>query len=123
MDLFATKQNAKCVMYVSPVPDPQALDVDALSMDWEGLNAYAYPPTQIIVQVLQKFMTTKQCRLILVAPFWPNQSWFPNLRRLAGSQVLEIPPTPSMLKQPNSNIFHFEPERLALHAWRLLRDP
>ena len=31
-------------MYVSPVPEQNAWDTDALHIDWSGLTAYAYPP-------------------------------------------------------------------------------
>ena len=42
IDLFAT--NHKLPLYVSPVPDPNAWDTDALNISWMGLTAYAYPP-------------------------------------------------------------------------------
>ena len=43
VDLFATRYNHKLPKFVSPVPDPQAWRVDALSLNWEGLDAYAFP--------------------------------------------------------------------------------
>ena len=36
VDLFATRYNHKLPKFVSPVPDPQAWQVDALSLNWEG---------------------------------------------------------------------------------------
>jgi hypothetical protein len=36
IDLFATSFNNKFPLFVSPVPDPKALAVDAISMDWAG---------------------------------------------------------------------------------------
>ena len=44
VDLFATHLNHKLPLYVSPVPDPKAWDIDALNINWTGLTAYAYPP-------------------------------------------------------------------------------
>ena len=44
MDLFATRYNHKLPQFVSPVPDPQAWAVGALSLSWEGLDPYAFPP-------------------------------------------------------------------------------
>ena len=32
-------------LYVSPIPDPKAWDIDALNINWTSLTAYAYPPT------------------------------------------------------------------------------
>lgn len=121
VDLFATRHNKKCAAFVSPVPDREALDIDALSMSWEGMDAYAYPPTQILSQVLQKFRETSQCRLLLVAPFWPRQAWFPILRGLTQDPPLELPISRTMLMQPTSNMFHQSPEFLALHVWRLYK--
>ena len=40
--------------FVSPVPDPLATAVDALSLPWEDLDAYAFPPTAILGKVVEK---------------------------------------------------------------------
>ena len=40
VDLFATQLNNKLPLYVSPVPDPKAWDIDALNINWSGLTAY-----------------------------------------------------------------------------------
>ena len=45
VDLFATRFNHKLPLYVSPVPDNHALAVNALSVNWNLLHAYAFPPT------------------------------------------------------------------------------
>ena len=45
VDLFPTHLNHKLPLYVSPVPDPRAWDIDALNINWTNLTAYAYPPT------------------------------------------------------------------------------
>ena len=45
VDLFATHLNHKLPLYVSPIPDPRAWDIDALNINWTNLTAYAYPPT------------------------------------------------------------------------------
>jgi hypothetical protein len=70
VDLFATCLNNRLPVYVSPVQDPLAWQVDALSISWEGLSAYAYPPVKILPQVLEKVQQTRTLRLILIAPKW-----------------------------------------------------
>jgi hypothetical protein len=70
VDLFATRMNNRLPVYVSPVQDPLAWQVDALSISWEGLSAYAYPPVKILPQVLEKVHRTRRLRLILIAPKW-----------------------------------------------------
>ena len=42
IDLFAMRFNNKLPWFVSPVPDPLATAVDALSLPWEDLDAYAF---------------------------------------------------------------------------------
>ena len=54
VDLFANRLNHKLPLYVSPVPDPRAWDIDALNINWTNLTAYAYPPTALLHKVIQK---------------------------------------------------------------------
>ena len=53
MDLFATCHKKQGPVLVSPAPNPWAREVDALSISWEGLEAYAFPPRQILGHVLK----------------------------------------------------------------------
>ena len=50
VDLFATRFNNKLPQFVSPVPDPQAWAVDALSLSWENLDPYAFLPSSHLGQ-------------------------------------------------------------------------
>ncbi|XP_067653190.1 uncharacterized protein [Haliotis asinina] len=75
LDLFATRLNCQLPIYVSPVPDPAAWAVDALSLEWEGMDAYAFPPPAVLAQVVAKLQNTKSIRLLLVAPMWPARPW------------------------------------------------
>ena len=43
--LICTHLNHKLPLYVSPIPDPRAWDIDALNINWTNLTAYASPPT------------------------------------------------------------------------------
>ena len=43
LDLFATRLNNRRPLFVSPMADPLAVDVDAMSMAWRGMYAYAFP--------------------------------------------------------------------------------
>ena len=43
VDLFATHLNHKVSLYVSPVLDQNAWDIDARNINSSGLTAYAYP--------------------------------------------------------------------------------
>ena len=61
VDLFATHLNHKLPLYVSPIPDPRAWDIDALNINWTNLTAFAYPPTALLHKVIQKI---KQCHCL-----------------------------------------------------------
>ena len=50
VDLFATRFNHKLPQFVSPVPDSLAIAVDALTLPWGDLDAYAFPPTAILAK-------------------------------------------------------------------------
>jgi hypothetical protein len=54
VDLFATSLNHKLETFVTPVPDPLAFAVDAMSLSWDGMFAYAFPPLRFLLQVLLK---------------------------------------------------------------------
>jgi hypothetical protein len=84
IDLFATSLNFKVTTFVSPVPDPRAYAVDAMSLSWEGMFAYAFPPFRFLVPVLHK-ITEEKCRIIIIAPAGPKQAWFANLLCLSAS--------------------------------------
>ena len=121
LDLFATRYTRRLPVFVSPVPDPEALDVDALSISWERLDAYAFPPVVIMTSVLRKFRETKSCRLILIAPRIESYSWLPSLQELAVDLPMPIPTPRTMLAQPQSSLFHLDPASLHLNAWLLLK--
>ena len=118
VDLFATRENHKLPCYVSPIPDESALQVDALSMNWDNMLVYAYPPTGLIQKVIQK-LKTHQCRMILIAPHWPTKPWFPELLALKDRPPLQLPLNQHLLKQPGKLVFHQNLQVLNLHAWSL----
>ena len=83
VDLFATWFNHKLPKFVSPVPDQTAWAVDALTLPWENLDVSAFPPVSLLNQLVSKVMDQGCCRMILIAPGWPNLSWFWDLVSLS----------------------------------------
>ena len=118
IDLFATRLNNRLPLYVSPIPDQQALSIDALSMDWNRIHAYAFPPFHLIPAVINKVQSS-QCKIILIAPLWPDRPWFPELLRLLVSPPVYLPEIPKLLTQLKGKIIHQNPGPLQLHAWEL----
>ena len=48
VDMFATASNSHLPWFMSPIPEPRALAVDALSQDWQGRSMYMFPPTVVV---------------------------------------------------------------------------
>ena len=116
--MFATADNAHLPTFVSPLPDPRAWRIDALSFTWTGLWIYQFPPFPLLPEVLQRISLT-HCQAILIAPAWLSQPWFPLLLRLLVDLLRQLPPTRTLLRQPSSQVFHQEPRSLSLHTWCL----
>ena len=115
VDMFATKMNDKLPLYVSPVPDPNAMAVDALNISWQARDGCAYCPVALIPKLVQK-MRTYACRMIVVAPGWPGMSWFWDLIELSTKPPLLLPHWETLLKQPFSRRFHQNLQYLNLHV-------
>ena len=99
VDMFATKMNNKLPLYVSRVPDPNAMAVDALNILWEALDGYAYCPVALIPKLIQK-MRTYAYRMIVVARGRPGMSWFWDLIELSTKPPLLLQHWETLLKQP-----------------------
>ena len=56
-DLFATSLTHQLKRYISCRPDPEALNYDALSVNWSRLGGYAFPPFKKVPAVLNKVLT------------------------------------------------------------------
>ena len=118
IDLFATRLNHRLPIYVSPIPDQKVLSIDALSMDWNRMHAYAFPPFYLIPAVIKKIRLS-QCNIVLIAPLWPDRPWFSELLGLFVSPPVSLPVIPNLLAQLKGRILHQNPGHLHLHAWEL----
>ena len=105
VDLFATRFNTKLPQFVSPVPDPQAWAVDALSLSWEDLDPYAFPPAAILGKVV-KLQDYPCNRIFLIAPGWPSMLWFWNLVAMPSQIPLYLPYLPNLVSQPFNQTLH-----------------
>lgn len=97
IDLFASRDNAKCSRFVSWKQDPDAESVDAFTLNWQSDFFYAFPPFSVILKCLRKIIDDK-ANGILVFPQWPSQPWFPLLQNLIVSDVLYLNPNKHLLQ-------------------------
>ena len=119
VDYIVSRFNAKCQTFVSPTPDNRILDTDALAMDWEVIVAYTFPLHQILTQVLHKCSKISCCTLIIIAPFWHKQLWFPRPTKPVQRKTYTF----AYLGELRLNIYHQNLSMLKLHAWRLSNLP
>jgi hypothetical protein len=90
VDLFASRLTHQLRTYVSWRPDPMAMAMDAFTLDWAELRAYANPPWNLIGRVLTQ-TRRQQEELVLVAPVWKAQGWYPVLLEMLVKVPLVIP--------------------------------
>lgn len=87
IDLFASRLNKKCEVFVSWKPDPLASYIDAFALNWSFKFAYAFPPFSLVSRVWQK-LKSEGTKSILVAPYWPSQHWFAAVNNSAKETLL-----------------------------------
>ena len=117
IDLFATSLNHRCLPYFSPFHDP-----NALLQPWNGWQAYAFPPCALISAILKKLRSSSGVLLTIIAPYWPQRPWFPELLELVVDVPVALPMDRDLLSQPHVHRQHLGLSRVALHAWRLSSD-
>ena len=78
VDLFASCLTAQCPVYFSWRPDPYAAATDAFLQDWSQIRGSANPLWSLIGRVLSQ-VRVQQAYIILVAPVWKTQPWYPLL--------------------------------------------
>ena len=118
LDLFATCFSHKLPLYVSPVLDNKAFTIDSFSMNCNYLHAYAFPPTIMIPSVLDKIRQS-QCRIVLIALLWTQQTWFSEVLHLLVSAPVRLPLFPNLLTQAKGKFQHQNLPALNLHTWEL----
>ena len=79
-DLFASRVSAQLKSYVSWRPDPDAMAVDAFTLDWSKFRAFCFP-FSLISRVLQTLeLCLAEC--VIVVPFTGFRTtlvWFTKL--------------------------------------------
>jgi hypothetical protein len=71
VDLFATKQNAKCERFYSRSWEEGSAGVDAFAWDWAGESVYAAPLVTLVLWMIRK-AAASACSGVLIIPLWMN---------------------------------------------------
>ncbi len=70
-----------------------------------GLCKYAFPPVSLLAQTLWKIREEKE-QILLVAQYWPTQTWFPELMLLVTAPPWQIPLRKDLLTQRRGTLWH-----------------
>ena len=84
--------------YASWKPDPGSTYTVAMTLDWSTPNGYAFPPFALISVVLRKVYQDK-ADLVLVAPVWQAQPWWPALLNSLIKNPVMIPNSKHLQQQ------------------------
>ena len=99
LGLFAFRTSHQLQNYVNWRPDPQASATDALQQNWTYRFPYAFPPFCLVGQCLRKAIR-HQNQMILVAPVWVSQPWYPMLLGMSIQEPILLPNEETLLKNP-----------------------
>jgi ribonuclease HI len=122
VDLFATHANKKLPQFCSLFPHQQAMCQDALSVSWDGMFAYAFPPLAILSPVLRK-ISREKVTVVLIAPMWTRREWYPLLLDLMIAVPYRLPVVRNLVTQDHGSLLHNNPAELSLVAWLLSANP
>ncbi|KAI8427326.1 hypothetical protein MSG28_001905 [Choristoneura fumiferana] len=95
IDLFASRANAKCPIYISWKPDPDASNIDAFTITWTNHFFYAFPPFSLILKCIQKIKNDKAGQPS------PTQSAYTNCRDIIRQAWLKRAIPPASIELPS----------------------
>ena len=103
VDLFASRLNKQLSKYVSWIPDPGCIAVDAFSLSWADIKFYAFPPFSLVGKSIAKIIK-ENAMGIMIIPLWPSQFWYPMMLKYLVMPPVVLPQTKALLRLP------FKPE-------------
>jgi hypothetical protein len=119
IDLFASRTNRQLTDFISWKLDPEAQATDALLIRWKEKAGYAFPPFALISRCLAKVMK-EETSIVLVAPTWPTQPWYPTLLNMLSQQPILLPQYDNLLKSPVLRVHPLlQTKALHLAAWKI----
>lgn len=122
IDLFASTASAQLPRFVAWGESQDAEAFDALTLHWKFQLAYLFPPLPLIPRVVVKLRKSIGS-FILVTPFWPAQTWFPDLLHLPLQEVRRLPLLPDLVVDLQTGLPPPLLKSLHLVAWLISGSP
>jgi hypothetical protein len=99
VDLFASRLNHQLPLYVSRHPEPGAMEVDAMTLQWNRWTSFIHAPIIMLPRILKR-IREDQATCLLIAPNWPGQTWYPLLLEMLVNIPSLLPMTETSLYLP-----------------------
>ena len=99
IDIFASHLNHQLDKYISWLPDPSSVSVDAISISWSNINFYAYPPFSMIGVAITKIVQDHATG-IMINPYWTTQYCYPTMMNLLVKEPIILPQTKNLITLP-----------------------
>ena len=99
VDLFASRLNHQLPLYVSRHPEPGAMEVDAITLQWNRWTSFIHAPIIMLPRILKK-IREDQATCLLIAPNLPGQTWYPLLLEMLVNIPSLLPMTETSLYLP-----------------------
>jgi hypothetical protein len=123
IDLFASKLNCQFQPYISWHRDPEAVAIDAFSVDWGQWDyIYVFAPFSLAMKVLSKWRRDG-AEGIIILPHWNTAPWFPVMLHMLIQEPVLLPRGKKTLRQVHSDESHPLYRKLQLIACVLSGNP
>ena len=120
IDLFASRLNHQLPQYFSWKADPGAMGINAFLHSWKGMKAYIFPPFSQIGKCLSKIRMEQLGTVVMIAPVWQAQPWYPLLLEMLIQKPILLPTFPNLLTSPTGFPHPLTTSKsLHLAAWKI----
>ena len=99
VDLFATRLNKQIYKYVSWMPDPYCIAVNAFNFSWKTHKTYAFPPFSLVGAAISKLIRDNTIGIMII-PKWTTQYWFPTMLVHLIDHPVQLPSDLEILSLP-----------------------
>ena len=97
------------------VPSPKKRNLGGRGTE-PVMGGSVQPPIPLIANVVNKILSYNCWRIIVIAPRWPNMSWFWDLVSLSSQMSMCLPSQANLLAEPFNGSLHRNLHNLKLHA-------
>ena len=120
---FASRLNFPLKSFISWGPDPEAMELDAFTVNWNRwINVYAFPPFGQIWKAICKLEEDLVDGLFILSN-WPTAVRFPQMMRLLTGRLISVPKGKRTLQLMHTDSAQPLHRRLQLLAMTLSGKP